>query len=125
MAPLLAWLSERGGLVEDDRKSYRTWQYKGRQVLTLRMSASDDAELVAGVNYSDPKPGLEPVVLRLTTTMTDAQLALVQTAIEVACKRRDSGADQANAEHLLQEQLRTEWKPLGLKAAPLREVPVR
>lgn len=125
VAPLVSWLSGRGDLVEDDRKSYRTWQYKGRQVLTLRMSAGDEAELVAGVNYSDPKPGFEPVVLGLTSTMSDAQLALVQTAIEVACERRDSGADQANAEHLLQEQLRTEWKPLGLKAAPLREVPVR
>lgn len=125
MAPLVSWLTEHGGLIEDDRKSYRTWQYKGRQVLTLRMSAADEAELVAGVNYGDPKPGLEPVVVRLTATMTDAQLGLVQSAIDVACKRRDSGADRANAEHILQEQLRTEWKPLGLRAAPLREVPVR
>lgn len=125
MAPLVDWLSERGGLVEDDRKSYRTWQYKGRQILTLRMSANDEAELVAGVNYSEPKPGLEPVVLRLSAPMTDVELALVQGAIDVACVRRDTGADQANAEHLLQEQLRTEWQLLGLKAAPLREVPVR
>lgn len=122
---LVPWLAEHGGLVEDDRKSYRTWQYKGRQVLTLRMSATDEAELVAGVNYSDPKPGLEPVVVRLTSAMTDVELAVVQGAIEEACKGRDSGADQANAEHLLQERLRTEWKPLGLRAAPLREVPVR
>jgi hypothetical protein len=125
IAPLVPWLVERGGLVEDDRKSYRTWHYKGRQVLTLRMSAHDEAELVAGVNYSDPKPGLEPVVLRLTGAITGAELDAVRSAIDVACQGRDSGADQANAEHLLQERLRTEWKSLGLRAAPLREVPVR
>lgn len=124
-APVLSWLAARKGVVEDNRKSYRTWQYKGRQVLTLRMASSMEAELVAGVNYSDPKPGLDPVVLRLTTSITDAKLALVKTAIDTACKGRDSGADRGNAEHLLQERLRTGWKPLGLRAAPLREVAVR
>ena len=125
VAPLLEWLAQRKGLVEDERKSYRTWQYKGRQVLTLRMAGPNEAELVAGVNYSDPKPGLEPVVLRLTAPMTDAQRAHVQATVDAACKGRDSGEDHANAEHLLQERLRTDWKPLGLRAAPLREVPVR
>jgi len=124
VAPLLEWLAQREGLVEDERKSYRTWQYKGRQVLTLRMEPNE-AELVAGVNYSDPKPGREPVILRLTTPMTDAQRTRVQAAVDAACKARDSGQDRANAEHLLQERLRTDWKPLGLQAAPLREVPVR
>jgi hypothetical protein len=125
VAPLLEWLAQRKGLVEDERKSYRTWQYKGRQVLTLRMAGPNEAELVAGVNYSDPKPGLEPVVLRLTAPMTDAQLTHVQATVDAACKGRDSGEDRANAEHLLQERLRRDWKPLGLRAAPLREVPVR
>lgn len=125
VAPLLEWLAQRKGLVEDERKSYRTWQYKGRQVLTLRMAGPNEAELVAGVNYSDPKPGLEPVVLRLTAPMTDAQRTHVQATVDAACKGRDSGEDHANAEHLLQERLRTDWKPLGLRAAPLREVPVR
>lgn len=124
--PLLEWLAQRSGLVVDDRKSYRTWQYKGRQVLTLRMATEDEVELVAGVNYSDPKPGLEPpTVLRLGQLITAEQLTNVQAAIDGACKGRDSGDDKANAEHLLQERLRTEWKPLGLRAAPLREVPVR
>lgn len=126
VAPLLEWLKKRSGLAVDDRKSYRTWQYKGRQVLTLRMATEDEVELVAGVNYSDPKPGLEPpTVLRLGQPMTPEQLTKVQDAIDGACKGRDSGDDKANAEHLLQERLRTEWKPLGLRAAPLREVPVR
>ena len=40
-------------------------------------------------------------------------------------RRKDSGEDAANAEHLLQERLRGDWKLLGLRAAPLREVPVR
>src|SRR5262249_50279604 len=79
-APLLEWLAQRKGLVEDERKSYRTWQYKGRQVLTLRMAGPKEAELVAGVDYSDPKPGLEPVVLRRTAPMTATQRTLVQAA---------------------------------------------
>lgn len=126
VAPLLEWLGQRPGVVVDDRKSYRTWQYKGRQVLTLRMAAENEVELVAGVNYSDPKPGLAPpTVLRLAAAITEQQLSEVQAAIDFACKGRDSGDDKANAEHLLQERLRTAWKPLGLRAAPLREVPVR
>ncbi|MDQ3177738.1 MAG: hypothetical protein M3Q72_09365 [Actinomycetota bacterium] len=124
-APLVRWLDQRAGLVVDDRSSYRTWHYKGRQVLTLRMATKTEAELVAGVNYSTPEPGLEPVVLRLSGTMTGEQLNRVQDAIDTACSGKDSGADVANAEHLLQERLRTQWKPLGLGAAPLREVPVR
>jgi hypothetical protein len=124
--PLLNSLASRPGLVEDDRKSYRTWQYKGRQVLTLRMASATEAELVAGVNYSDPRPDVDPpVVLRLSAAITSGELADVTDAIDRACKGRDSGADQANAEHLLQERLRTEWKPLGLRSTPLREVPVR
>lgn len=125
IAPLLPWLADLKGVVEDSRKSYRTWQYKGRQVLTLRMVGGQLAELVAGVNYSDPKPGLEPEVLRVDAPLTHEQLTVVQAAITLACTDRDSGKDGANAEHLLQERLRTEWKHLGLRAAPLREVPVR
>lgn len=125
IAPVLDWLDSLAGLVEDDRQSYRTWHYKGRQVLTLRSVSQGEAELVVGVNYSDPKPGLEPVVLRLASPITDGDLARVRAAIGRALRDRDSGADRANAEHLLQERLRTEWKSLGLRAAPLREVPVR
>ena len=77
------------------------------------------------MNYSDPAPGREPVALRLTEPITDAELAQVQAAIAVARAGKDSGEDAANAEHLLQERLRGDWKLLGLRAAPLREVPVR
>lgn len=125
VAPLLAWLEPQSELVQDDRKSYRTWQYLGRQVLTIRVGSSGHVHLVAGVNYSDPAPGREPVVLRLSEPITDAELARVQTAIAVARAGKDSGEDAANAEHLLQERLRGDWKLLGLRAAPLREVPVR
>lgn len=125
IAPLLSWLAQRNGIVEDERKSYRTWHYKGRQVLTLRMAGLAEAELVAGVNYSDPTPGREPLVLRLTKEITDDELSSVRSAIARACEGRDSGADKGNAEHILQEHLRTKWKSLGLRAAPLREVPVR
>jgi hypothetical protein len=123
--PLLAWLAERDGLVVDERKSYRTWQYKGRQVLTLRMASHNVVEIVAGVNYSDPKPGMEPVVLRLGAAISDYDLARARAAVDTACSGRDAGTDIANAEHLLQERLRKDWKHLGLRAAPLREVPVR
>jgi hypothetical protein len=125
VAPLLAWLTTQSDLVQDDRKSYRTWQYKGRQVLTLRVGSSGQVDLLAGVNYSDPAPGHEPLRLPLTEQITDAQLAQVQSAIAIARAGKDSGADAANAEHLLQERLRRDWKLLGLRAPPLREVPVR
>lgn len=125
VAPLLAWLDPQSELVQDDRKSYRTWQYLGRQVLTIRVGSSGHVHLVAGVNYSDPAPGREPVVLRLSEPITDAEFAHVQAAIAVARAGKDSGEDAANAEHLLQERLRGDWKLLGLRAAPLREVPVR
>jgi hypothetical protein len=82
--------------------------------------------VVAGVNYSDPKPGQDaPVVLRLTETITDAELATVRAAVATARAGKDSGGDAANAEHLLQERLRRDWRLLGLRAEPLREVPVR
>lgn len=123
--PLLNWLAPQGDLEQDDRKSYRTWQYKGRQVLTLRVGSSGHVQVVAGVNYSDPAPGREPFERRLTEPITDAELAQVQSAIAVARAGKDSGEDAANAEHLLQERLRSDWKLLGLRAKPLREVPVR
>ena len=124
--PLLSWLTSQHDLVLDDRKSYRTWQYLGRQVVTLRMGSNGHVHVVAGVNYSDPKPGQDaPVVLRLTEPITDAELTKVQAAVAVARAGKDSGEDAANAEHLLQERLRRDWKLLGLRAAPLREVPVR
>ncbi len=124
--PLLSWLAPHEELVPDDRKSYRTWQYFGRQVLTLRVGSSGHVDLVAGVNYSDPKPGQQPAVrLRLTKPITDSEFATVQAAIALARAGKDSGADAANAEHLLQERLRRDWKLLGLRGEPLREVPVR
>ncbi len=124
--PLLNWLAPQSELVQDDRKSYRTWQYLGRQVLTLRVGSSGNVDLVAGVNYSGPKPGQAPPVrLRLTAPITEDELASVQAAIAVARAGKDSGEDPANAEHLLQERLRGDWKLLGLRAAPLREVAVR
>lgn len=124
--PLLSWLAPQEDLVKDDRKSYKTWQYKGRQVLTLQVGSSGHVDLVAGVNYSDPKAGQVPAErLRLTKPITDAELATVQSAIALARAGKDSGADAANAEHLLQERLRSDWKLLGLQGPPLREVPVR
>jgi hypothetical protein len=124
--PLLSWLAPQKELVQDDRKSYRTWQYQGRQVLTLQVGSGGHVDLVAGVNYSDPKPGqVAAERLRLTQAITGAQLATVQAAIALARAGKDSGEDAANAEHLLQERLRSDWKLLGLKGAPLREVPVR
>ena len=124
--PLLSWLAPQDAeLVQDDRKSYRTWQYLGRQVLTLRVSSSGHVHLVAGVNYSDPASGREPVVLRLTEPITDAELERVQSAIAVARGWQGLRRDAANAEHLLQERLRGDWKLLGLRAVPFREVPVR
>lgn len=124
--PLLTWLASQHDLVQDERKSYRTWQYLGRQVVTVRMVSDGHVDLVAGVNYSEPKAGQDPpVVLRLTQRITDAELERVQAAVAVARAGKDSGEDAANAEHLLQERLRRDWKLLGLRAAPLREVPVR
>ena len=64
-------------------------------------------------------------MLRFDQPITDVQLQDVQVAIAVARAGKDSGADGADAEHLLQERLRGDWKLLGLRAAPLREVPVR
>lgn len=124
--PLLSWLASQPDLVQDDRKSYRTWQYKGRQVVTVRVGSTGQVHVVAGVNYSDPKPGQDaPVMLRLTETITVAELGTVQSAVAIARVGKDSGGDVANAEHLLQERLRRDWKLLGLRAEPLREVPVR
>lgn len=127
VGPLLSWLEPQKELVQDDRKSYRTWQYRGRQVLTLQVGSSGRVDLVAGVNYSDPKAGQVPAErLRLTEAITDAQLATVQAAIALARAGKDSGADAANEEHLPQEHLRQrDWKRLELRDAPLREVPVR
>jgi hypothetical protein len=126
LEPLLSWLVSQRDLVQDDRKSYRTWQYKGRQVVTVRVGSNGQVHVLAGVNYSDPKPGQHPpVVLRLTETITDAELGTVQSAVAVARVAKDSGGDVANAEHLLQERLRRDWRLLGLRAEPLREVPVR
>ena len=126
LAPLMQWLDGEQALVKDDRKSYRTWQYHGRQVLTLRVDSDGGAHLVAGVNYSKPEPGLAPLILRLQDDpITKTQLELVRAAIARARADKDSGADSANAEHLLQETLREKWDLLDLRAAPLREVPVR
>src|SRR5205823_185500 len=60
IAPLRAWRTPQGELVQDDRKSYRTWQYKGRQVLKLRVGSSGHVHLIAGVNYCDPHRGANP-----------------------------------------------------------------
>lgn len=127
LEPLLQWLVGEKALIEDDRQSYRTWQYHGRQVLTLRVGNDGGAHLVAGVNYSNPEPDRKPAMLELLKdeTITAAQLELVRTAIARARADKDSGADSANAEHLLQERLRGSWGLLDLAAAPLREVPVR
>ena len=38
--------------------------------------------LVVGVNYCDPAPGHEPVVLRLTEPISDLELALAQREAE-------------------------------------------
>ena len=51
------WLERRTSSSQDDRKSYRTWQYQGRQVLTLRVGAGDEVELVAGVELLRPEAG--------------------------------------------------------------------
>ena len=124
--PLVQWLDDEKALMKDDRQSYRTWQYHGRQVLTLRVGTDGGVQLVAGVNYSNPAPGREPTIVDLRDApITDAQLQQVKAAIAVARAGKDSGEDIANAEHLLQEKLRANCDLLDLRDAPLREVPVR
>lgn len=106
------------------RPSYRSWHYRGRQVLKV-VEAKNHVIITAGVNYQKPAAGQPAAVVEKLSKSREPSVALrasIREAVEGAVLRRHTAEDAGHAEHLLQGAIGTDPSLIGLTEV-VRELP--